>query len=96
MYKMSSGIECTKLDSGHRDIPYVNCKYQALQVRIILIYMSTNNKARNKDIQHKVESILKKEEENALLMLGDFNGHVGFIGPQQCDDNGRMVLNWLE
>ena len=96
MYKMSSGIECTKLDSGHRDILYVNCKYQALQVRIILIYMSTNNKARNKDIQHKVESILKKEEENALLMLGDFNGHVGFIGPQQCDDNGRMVLNWLE
>ena len=53
MYKMSSGIGCTKLDSGHSDILYVNCKYQALQVRIILIYMSTNNKARNKDIQHQ-------------------------------------------
>ena len=92
MYKTSSNIECEKMESGHSDILYVKCKYRTLEIQIILIYMSTNDKTRNKDIRQKTESIIKKEQENPLLILGDFNGHIGFIGSQQCDENGKMVL----
>ena len=37
-----------------------------------------------------------RKEPNPLLILGDFNGHVGFLGSQQCDENRQMLLNWLD
>lgn len=30
------------------------------------------------------------------MILGDFNGHVGFKDKQAVDDNGKMTLDWLE
>ena len=96
LHKSSSTIESMKMDSRHPDILYAKCKFQAMAICIVLIYMSTNDKARNKEIKQKAEAIIKKEEEHPLLILGDFNGHLGFLGPQQCDENGRMVVNWLD
>ena len=30
------------------------------------------------------------------MVLGDFNGHIGFIGPQNLNYNGNNVLNLIE
>ena len=40
--------------------------------------------------------MIKKVEENeALIVLGDFNAHIGTIGYQDIDHNGKMIHEWL-
>ena len=96
LHKEGRHIQCKKEDSDHSDVLYVRCKFQNTEIVIILVYMSTNDKTRNKCIQQKVESILRKEEQGSLLLLGDFVGHLGFLGPQQCDENGKMYsVGWM-
>ena len=43
-----------------------------------------------------MENILKDKEEKPVLLLGDFNGHVGFLGDQKLDVNGKLILEWLD
>lgn len=30
------------------------------------------------------------------MLLGDFNGHVGFLGEQKLNIYGKLILEWLE
>ena len=43
-----------------------------------------------------MKNILKEKEENPVLLLGDFNGHVGFLGEQKLNINGKLILEWLD
>ena len=39
---------------------------------------------------------MKKENENEMLiLLGDFNAHNGTTGTQSIDHNGKMLQEWL-
>ena len=96
LHKESSHTQCKWEDSDHSDVLYVRCKVHSIEIVIVLVYMSTNDKTLNRCIQQKVENIIRKEEQGSLLLLGDFNGHLGFLGPQQCDENGKMVLSWTD
>ena len=96
LYRNSTHFDCKKEESGHNDILLAKCKYKTLEFVIILIYMATNDKMRNIAIKQQAERIFRKEADNPLLILGDFNAHTGFLGPQKCDENGRTVLSWLE
>ena len=31
-----------------------------------------------------------------MLMIGDLNGHVGFLGTKAINENGKMVIDWIE
>ena len=52
---------------------------------------------RNIKIRNELNEILEKtlDSEN-ILVLGDFNGHIGYIGPQDLNRNGRYVLELIE
>ena len=39
---------------------------------------------------------LEKWEEKNVLLMGDFNGHLGFIGTQELNYNGQIVLQTME
>ncbi len=68
----------------------------------MLVYMSVertqHDKIRNKAIQ---KEILKKIQENqdtekeALILLGDMNGHTGLLGEQSLDNNGKFILQLI-
>ena len=60
--------------------------------------MSTNDAERNKIIRDQIESKINQiqNEDYRLMILGDFNGHVGYIGNQKLDKNGEIVLNMME
>ena len=36
------------------------------------------------------------DEDSDLILLGDFNAHVGIVGPQELNRNGRLLLNLME
>ena len=45
------------------------------------------------EIQGELEQKIENTEDIALMVLGDFNGHVGFLGDQREDRNGKFVIN---
>lgn len=78
----------------------VKGKVGDISLRIILVYMTTGNKAsdleRNRRIKYEIENKIENHDpEWGLMVLGDFNGHLGFLGYQEEDTNGRMVLDWM-
>ena len=54
---------------------------------MILVYMSvTNYDGNNQLIQYVQEHI---ENTKNYIILGDFNGHTGFLGPQSINKKWR-------
>lgn len=64
---------------------------------LMFVYMAVTevrNNAIKQILERKVEEI---DNEEKLMILGDFNGHLGSIGPQEINWNGKktklMLLN---
>ena len=34
--------------------------------------------------------------KNGSIILGDFNGHIGFLGPQPINTNGELMLDLID
>ena len=88
-----------KLKSDHEDILSVRIKILQMEVRMLIVYFAAGNKKedkeRNKQIKQKCENILENINEDPLIILGDFNGHVGFLGHQRLDTEGETILKWV-
>ena len=84
MYKSGCDFVCNSTDTKISDLIELRGRIKCLDIRIILMYLSVErtqeDKTRNKTIQNE---ILKKIQENqdtekeALILLGDMNGHTG-------------------
>ena len=62
------------------------------EVVVFVIYLDVKDRERNRRI---VEDLEKHEDGNIILM-GDFNGHLGFIGAQQVNFNGQLIVKLME
>ena len=53
---------------------------------------------RNEKIRGEVEKIILNvtKVNESLMLLGDFNRHVGNKGPQNINQNGNMILEIIE
>ena len=66
----------------------------------IILYLSVirgeeeiqNNQMIKKETKKK---ILKSDEDEAVFLLGDFNGHTGTIGEQQQNYNGKLLMDLI-
>ena len=97
IYKKNSSIKLDVIPSRSADILDVQVTIAGRKVRIILVYMSVENQPqdfeRNREIQGELEHKIENTEDIDLMVLGDFNGHVGFLGDQREDRNGKFVIN---
>ena len=82
-----------KIDTKLRDILYAKCSATNLNFHIALVYFPCGNKEEDnllrKGMQKELEEILEEQQHNPLLILGDFNGHVGFLGQQRIDEGEK-------
>ena len=53
----------------------------------------TNYDGNNQLIQYVQEHI---ENTKNYIILGDFNGHTGFLGPHSMNKNGDMMLDLID
>ena len=92
------GLEVEKLESNHQDLLTAKLKLNDEVVIMILVYFSVKDEERNEDIKSKISAMIEKyqNEEWGMILLGDFNGHIGFIGEQQLNKNGQIILNLME
>ena len=59
--------------------------------------MDVVSEERNFEIQKELDDILENcTDEDNIVVLGDFNGHLGFIGLQEINRSGRYVLEIME
>ena len=97
VYKRTSNIKLEVMPSRNADILDVQGTIAHKEVRIILIYMSVENQPqdidRNKGLQREIEHKIENTDDRALMILGDFNGHVGFLGNQREDRNGKFIID---
>ena len=57
---------------------------------VILTYMVVSDMNRNKAIYNAIEKILSRLDEGMpVAVIGDFNGHVGFLGEQSKNRKGE-------
>lgn len=62
---------------------------------ILVVYFAVSDEERNKRIKEEIESIIDDKKE-AVIITGDFNGHTRLQGTQRVDENGRVMLEWME
>ena len=83
-----------KIETIHKYILVIQCQIYILELRMILVYMSvTNYDDNNELIQYVQEHI---ESTKSYIILGDFNGHTRFLGPQSMNKNGDMILGLID
>ena len=101
LYKTKDLYSITKVQTTSSDLLHVVFNLASDLMHIVLVYFSVVNKQedkeRNRKMKKEVEQIIvqAKEEQEAVMILGDFNGHIDGLGNQREDDSGRMVLEWV-
>ncbi|XP_064102661.1 chromosome partition protein Smc-like [Macrobrachium nipponense] len=100
LHRNSDNTELNKVETISKDLLYAKCKIHNNTIHILLLYLSVGNteedKNRDKVIKIECENIIKNiNDKESLLILGDFNGHIGFLGHQNTDRNGEIILEWM-
>lgn len=99
LWRKGNEINVEKIDTKIRDILYAKCSATNLSFYIVLVYFPCGDKGEDKllrkGMQKELEVILEEKQNHPLLLLGDFNGHVGFLGKQKLDEGGKVVLDLI-
>ena len=89
-------VTVNKKDTRHPDIMVAEVIIRGFKLNILLVYMSVSDEQRNSIIKRNIEEELGRiENEEPLILLGDMNGHVGFLGSQRLNKNGQIILDLL-
>ena len=93
LYK-NGNILMKKIETIHKDILIIQCQIYGLELRMILIYMSVSNYDANKHLMKNIQDHIQNIKN--YIILGDFNGHTGFLGPQPTNKNGELMLDLID
>ena len=93
LYK-NGNILMKKIETIHKDILIIQCQIYGLELRMILIYMSVSNYDANKHLMKYIQDHIQNIKN--YIILGDFNGHIGFLGPQPTNKNGELMLDLID
>ena len=69
-----------------------------MKVTNILVYLSvirsaTDGKSNQGIMTEKTKAINHCDDDELVFIMGDFNAHVGIIGEQELNYNGKIVLD---
>ena len=101
IYKKDGNIAVnTEVTSGSKDVLCMICTFENFSFAIITVYLDTKDVDRNvklmTEINKAMESINKIRNNIPLLLVGDFNAHIGIVGKQSVNANGHLVLDMME
>ena len=100
IYKDKPEIQMVKVESINKDILEIKGKIYSKHIRMIIVYMDCagdrEGKERNIRIRTELEGKIERiGEKEALIIMGDFNCHLGFIGYQEENENGRKTIELI-
>ena len=99
LYREEEKMELKIEKSRSKDILDMKGNVMNKSVRLILAYLDcgigNEAKVRNKLIIEEIENKLENTHEEAVMVLVDFNAHMGYLGYQIENENGRIVKELL-
>ena len=97
LMKKQNGVLLQEIECEDWDVMRVEIKSRSTLLNILLVYVDGKTKSRaEKTYKCLNKEIEKLKERDNIIILGDFNGHVGFLGPQRLDEKGHSLLNLVE
>ena len=97
VWKENLDTEIEEIETKAIDLLMTKCKIGKLNLIILAVYMSTTDLNRNKEMKEEIIEILDRySEEHNLIIIGDFNAHLGYIGMQPLNNNGRILIDILQ
>ena len=87
-------------ETSHQDMLTIRGQFKGFKETIIRVYLSAirrgKEKQNNQMIKKEIKKqILKSDEDEAVFLLNDFNGHTGTIGEQQQNYNGKLLMDLI-
>ena len=99
LWRKEKEVDVEEIETKIRDILCVKCRVSRLCFYMVLVYFPCDNKEedkkRRREMEKEVENIIEEKQNYPVMILGDFNGHVGFLGKQKLDEGGSTVLNLM-
>ena len=97
MSLFENNVKVEMIETRSDDILCFSVWISNVKIFIILVYMDVKDQGRNDKIKREVLDILEDMGmDDNVMVLGDFNGHLGIIGEQQLDKNGKYVFDLME
>ena len=96
LWKKQDNVNIKEIKTKNVDLMMIEYEINSDRIYVVVVYMSTNDNLRNEEIKKEIEEISDKYEEKKLLIVGDFNGHIGYLGNQDLNLNGKRVIDILE
>ena len=97
LYEVGGGILVEKIDCPYSDILVTVVEIDKVKMMIVMVYLDTREQDRNERIYEELDKVMEnKRDDLDCLTMGDFNGHVGFLGDYETNVNGVRLLNFGE
>ena len=98
LHKDKKEIDLQQTKTKLKDMLVVKGTIKKYKTTIILVYLSVvkgeEEKKANEDMKKEVRRHIENcEDEELIFLLGDFNGHIGILGNQQLNYNGKLVMD---
>ena len=101
LYQKQGHIQLQQITSKQKDILIMrgtlkNYKITTyLHVFLLVLRNETEKLSNQHTLTEIVNEIKKCSEEELVFVMGDFNAHLGFIGEQETNYNGQLVLDFM-
>ena len=100
IYREKDDVEMTIKDTKECDIMEAEVEVGKISFSLTLVYFSVDkteeDRKRNVKLKTEVGRLATASKDKPQIILGDFNGHLGFLGTQQKNHNGERVLDLME
>ena len=98
LWRESNEFVVREIETTHTDLLAIQIQVHGVEYILVLVYFSTGNseRVRNNKLEVEIRRLSEENEDKCLVILGDLNGPVGFLGTQVLDENGRKLLSLVE
>ena len=102
LYEEKEDLSLEKKDGGHRDCLEMTGKFGREKVNLTVVYLKTGNGReeleQNREILGEMRDRVREADEKgeSYIAVGDSNGHLGYLGYQDENENGKSINKMLE
>lgn len=96
VYRKGTNLNVVKNIENCSDIFDTTINIEVEQISLLLLYMDVSDKSRNITIKRCLEKRIESMDIDKKLMFCDFNGHLGSIGRQDINWNGKLAPGLME
>ena len=100
LFKKDKDINLRNMKNTNKEILEAEGKIYGIGIKIVVVYFDSDRgedgKEANKRIKRDIQRIIENNEQEGLIIAGDFNGHLRMIDGRKDDENGKMIIGWGE